>query len=167
MLNLVKKKNLLLGEKFKKIMISTWDKKFIELTLHVAEWSKDRGTKVGAVIIGEGNRVVSMGYNGFCRGIDDTKEERHLKPAKYWYTEHSERNSLYNACYNGVSTKGCIMYTSLFPCIDCARGIINSGIVEIIVKDKPDFNHGRYGEDFKISLEMLNEADVKIRYINN
>jgi dCMP deaminase len=147
-------------------MSATWDKKFIDLTLHVSTWSKDRGTQVGAVIVGEGNRIVSMGYNGFCRGIDDTKPERHEKPAKYYWTEHSEKNCIYNAAYNGVSTKGCVIYTSLFPCVDCARGIINSGIVEVIIKDKPDYNHARYGEEFKISLEMFNEADVKVRYYN-
>jgi dCMP deaminase len=145
---------------------SSWNRKYIELTQYIAQWSKDRSTKVGAVIVSLDNRVISMGYNGFCRGIDDDLEERHERPAKYFWTEHAERNAIYNAAFHGIKIEGATLYCSLFPCVDCARAIIQSGIKNIHVLSTPDFSHKTYGEQFKVSLEMFREADVNIFYIN-
>jgi len=138
----------------------SWDNKFKGLAEHVAQWSKDRSTKVGAIIVNGRNAVVSIGYNGFPRGVNDDIEDRHDRPAKYKWTEHAERNAIYNA---GQSLIGCSMYLNWFPCVDCARAISQSGIIEIICEE-PDLNDPTWGDDFKITIEMMVESGVSIRY---
>lgn len=140
-----------------------WDERFIELAKLVASWSKDRSTKVGAVIVGPEKTILSVGYNGFPRKVDDNIEERHQRPIKYFWTEHAERNAIYNCARNGVKIEGATMYLHWFPCVDCARAIIQSGI-STLVCIQPDFSQEKWGEEFKISLEMLEEAKVVIKY---
>jgi dCMP deaminase len=141
--------------------MNNWDLKFIELSNHIAEWSKDTSRKVGAVIVDKDHIVISVGYNGFPRGCDDTIDTRYERPDKYLFTEHAERNAMYHAARHGVSLKGCSIYITQFPCADCARGIIQSGIDKIIAPS-PDVNHDRWGDHFKASLVMLEEAKVEI-----
>ena len=138
-----------------------WKERFIELAKHVAGWSKDKSTGVGAIIVDDDKRVVSMGYNGFPAGCDDEVESRHERPAKYMYTEHAERNAIYSAARIGISLKECTMYLSMFPCSDCARGIIQSGI-KTVVCPKPDLELPNWGEHFKVSLDLFKETDVTV-----
>lgn len=127
--------------------------------------SKDPRTKIGSIIVGPDNEVVSIGYNGICRGVCDNIPMRDERPDKYFYYEHSERNSLYNAARIGVSTKGCKIYTQGIPCADCARGIIQSGIVEVIVhKGWNDKNGQKWIESAKFSKKMFVEACVSLTY---
>ena len=144
----------------------TWDGKFIGMTDHVAQWSKDKSHKVGCVIVNDKQAILAVGYNGFPRGIDDEVEERHERPAKYKWTEHSERNAIYNAAYEGVSLRDSTAYVNFFPCTDCARGMIQCG-VKRVVAPKPDFDHHKYGEDFRVALEMLTEAKLEITYTDD
>lgn len=144
--------------------MNKWDKKFIELSKHLSSWSKDKSTKVAAIIVDKHNRIVSNGYNGFPQGINDNIDERHIRPQKYLWTEHAERNAIYNAARVGVSTMNCKIYIQLFPCVDCSRAIIQSGI-DTIYTYEPDFSHHKYGEEWKVSLEMLKEANIKINLI--
>ena len=74
-----------------------WNSRFMDLARLVAGWSKDTSTKVGCVIIGPDKEIRSTGYNGFPRGVDDTIPAGHERPAKYDFTEHAERNAIYNA----------------------------------------------------------------------
>ncbi len=138
-----------------------WDKYFINICNAVKEKSKDNSTKVGSVIVGPDNEVISVGYNGFPRGIDDDVKERYERPLKYVYFEHSERNAIYNAARIGVSTKNCKIYLTLSPCADCARAIIQSGIKEVILQTKeiPE----RWKDNCNIATEMLSEAGVAVR----
>ena len=140
-----------------------WDKRFFDLAEYISGWSKDRSTKVGAVIVKD-NRIISTGYNGFPAGFNDDIDSRHERPVKYNYTEHSERNAIYNAARKGDSTKDATIYLQWFPCADCARGIIQSGIIKVVCT-KPDFNHERWGESFKMSYEMLTECKIEIVYM--
>lgn len=144
--------------------MNSWDKRWIELALFVAEWSKDRSRKVGAVIVDGRNTVVSLGWNGFPRGIDDDVEERHERPAKYLWTEHAERNAIYNAASNGDSLRGCKIYLPWYPCAECARAIIQSGINEVICVE-PDWNDETYKADFAIVAEMFGECPINVRYV--
>lgn len=143
--------------------MANWELRFKELAKHIASWSKDRSTKVGAIIVDDHKRILSVGYNGFPTGCDDNVEERYNRPLKYRWTEHAERNAIYNAARNGVMTDGSVMYLFWFPCTDCARAIIQSGIREIYC-DKPNFQDERWGEDFKISDQMFKEAGIKMNY---
>jgi len=140
-----------------------WDRRYLGIAAVVASWSKDRSTKVGCVIVGEAGQVLSTGYNGFPRGIDDDAEGRHARPAKYLWTEHAERNAVYNAARTGVSLLGSALYLPWFPCADCARAIIQSGIAVIVVqKAKRDDTH--WDETLSVAEEMLAEAGVVIRW---
>lgn len=140
-----------------------WDRRFMALAQHVGTWSKDRSTRVGCVIVGPGNEVRSLGYNGFPRGLDDDMEERHVRPAKYKWTEHAERNAIYNAARLGISIDECKMYLPWFPCMDCARAIVQSGI-RTLIAFPPDLQHSQWGEDFRLALELLEEAGVEVRW---
>lgn len=149
--------------------MSKWHYRFLALAAHIADWSKDRSTRVGAVVIGPKKEIRAVGYNGFPRGVDDDVEGRHQRPVKYAYTEHAERNAIYNASYTGTSLDGCSLYVTHFPCSDCARAIIQAGIAEVYVdktKLTQDFLE-RWQEDMTISTEMFGESGVKIRVIDD
>lgn len=145
-----------------KEVISDWDKKFLDTTELFASWSKDRSRKVGATIV-RNNHVIASGYNGFPVGCNDDIDARHAKPAKYMYTEHAERNAIYSAAKAGISTEGTTMYLQWFPCSDCARAIIQSGI-KAIVCTEPDLTDKNWGEHFRVSKEILEEVGIKITY---
>lgn len=143
---------------------ASWDRRWMDFARHVATWSKDRSRKVGAVIVNDRQVSVSFGWNGFPRGVDDNVDERHVRPSKYLYTEHAERNAIFNAAAEGHSTRGCRMYLPWYPCADCARAIIQAGIIEIIAIE-PDWQDPSYAADFAVVREMLAEAAVKVRFV--
>jgi dCMP deaminase len=137
--------------------------KYFKLVRYMADtFSKDPSTKVGCLLLAPDSlQILSLGYNGFPRGVDETNPQRWERPIKYSYVEHSERNCLYNACRSGVSTNNSIAVITLFPCCDCCRALIQSGIKTIITKT-PDYDDERWGNDFKISTIMFNEAKTEI-----
>lgn len=141
-----------------------WDLKFFDLSIYISKWSKDINTKVGAVIVNDSNRIISTGYNGFVIGCDDSIEERYSKEKKYFYTEHAERNAIYSAAEKGDSTRNSTIYVQLYPCVDCARAIIQSGIKKVVC-NKPDFNNEKWGESWRISDELFNECGIEVKYI--
>ena len=142
-----------------------WKEYFRGIAHQVKLKSKDRYTQIGAVVVGSDNQIVSTGYNSFPRGINDIIDARQERPEKYYWFEHAERNSLYNAALIGVSTKGCTMYlTCGIPCSDCSRGIINSGIKKIVCERVGGAVGNLWDEHAKRSIEMFNEAGVKIEY---
>ena len=122
----------------------------------------------GAVIVGKDKEIVSTGYNSFPRGIRDDVKERQQRPEKYYWFEHAERNAIYNAARIGVSTKGTTMYLSCgVPCADCARGIINAGIVRIFC-EKQDITKGiKWADSAERSWEMFDEAGVKVCFYDD
>jgi len=144
-------------------LVREWDARFLELATNVSSWSKDRSTGTGAIIVDGFRDIVSIGYNGFPRGCDDEVEERHERPAKYMYTEHAERNAIYNCARKGVSTDGCTMYLMWYPCADCARAIIQSGISRLVCYP-PDMDNAKWGEDFIVAQDLLDESTVIVDY---
>lgn len=143
--------------------LPSWHELFMTMVYLVASKSKDERAHVGAVIVGPNKEVRSTGYNGFVRGLKDDVKKRQQKPEKFFWFEHAERNAIYNATLMGVSLKECVMYTNMVPCMDCARGIIQSGIKEVIVDDKwGKDNSKKWGEQAKRSLEMFKEVGVKV-----
>lgn len=109
--------------------MSKWSQRFLDLAEHIAEWSHDPRTKVGAVIVDEQKRVVSMGYNGFPRGVNDSDERYNDRSTKHLFVCHAERNALDNAPH---SVQGCTMYVPLIPCNECAKSIIQNGISKVV-----------------------------------
>ena len=146
----------------------TWDEYFMGLARYVSTRSKDRSTKIGAVLVGPNKEVRSTSYNGFPRGVDDDVDSRHERPAKYLFTAHAEVNGITNAARVGTPTEGCILYVSgRPPCADCARAIIQAGIKEVIVetmehKSRPEMD---WEANTKAAMEMLREAGIIVRMV--
>ena len=142
-----------------------WNKYFFNIAEEVKKKSKDNNTQIGAVIVGQDKEIVSTGYNSFPRGIDDNKTDRQKKPEKYFWFEHAERNAIYNAARIGVSTKGCTIYlTCDIPCADCARGIINAGIIKIFAKKDAGAKSKKWDESAERSMQMFKEAGVEVEW---
>lgn len=114
--------------------VISWDEYFMGIALLSAKRSKDPSTQVGACIVDEDNKVVSIGYNGMPRQLDESKltwEKGEGLNSKYLYVCHAEFNAILNI-RNGSSLKGCTLYVTLFPCNECAKAIIQTGIKKII-----------------------------------
>ena len=110
----------------------SWDEYFMGIAKLSAMRSKDPNTQVVCCIVGEDNRIISVGYNGFPNGCSDDEFPwtREGEDNKYFYTTHSELNAILNA--KGSNLEGSRLYVSLFPCNECAKAIIQSGIREVI-----------------------------------
>lgn len=142
-------------------MSNKWVKHFYEEALHKASMSKDTNTKVGAVIFDEPNKVeVSSGWNDLARGVKHTVE-RNTAPLKYKLTSHAEISAITNAARMGRATNGKSLVVTMFPCSLCCAAIINAGIMRVFAP-KPDFSHIKYGEDFKLSVDMFAEVGIQI-----
>lgn len=126
-------------------------------------WSKDPRRGVGAVIVNDREVDISSGWNGLPRGVVDLPE-RYEPEVKPKWCEHAERNAIYNAAAEGHATRGCTLYSSYFPCADCARGVIQSGIKRIVTVE-PEWDYAPRADDWAIALTMLNEAGVAIEFV--
>ncbi|WP_251440183.1 deoxycytidylate deaminase [Veillonella intestinalis] len=137
----------------------TWDEYFMGVAILAAQRSKDPNTQVGACIVSEDNKILSIGYNGMPCGCSDDEfawGRDADKDNKYFYIVHSELNAILN--YRGGSLEGSKIYVTLFPCNECAKAIIQSGIREVIYwqdkyKDTPEVI---------ASKRMLRTAGVQI-----
>lgn len=140
--------------------MTNWDKRFLDLADHVATWSKDPRTQVGAVIVDEKKRVVSLGYNGFPRGVSDDEDRYTDRPLKHLFVAHAERNALDNA---PLMVEGCTMYVPLLPCNECAKSIIQKGITRVVTyKVKRDGT----GFNWDITLKMFKEAGITLELVD-
>jgi len=142
-----------------------WDLRFMALAYATASWSKDIRTKVGSVIVNDRNPI-SMGFNGLPRGCNDEIKERFEAPEKYLWIVHSEQNAIAQASKNGQKTDGCTMYVTLFPCSNCAGMMVNAGIKRVVCNDRPNFANEKYGEGWKITLKIFEEAGIQVDFIN-
>lgn len=137
----------------------TWDQYFMGIAKLSAMRSKDPNTQVGACIVSQDNKILSMGYNGFPRGCDDDEfpwnREGDLYDSKYAYVTHSELNAILN--YRGGSLEGTKLYVTLFPCNECAKAIIQSGIKEVI------YDSDKYADTPSViaSKRMMDAAGVR------
>lgn len=137
----------------------TWDEYFMGMALLSCERSKDPSTRVGACIVDDDHKVVSLGYNGMPIGIDDDEiswDRGEDLDSKYLYVCHAEFNAILNT-RNGSSLKGCTLYVTLFPCNECAKAIIQSGIKKVVYLDD------KYKADVSVraSKKMLTMAGVE------
>ena len=133
-----------------------WDKRFLDLSELISSWSKDPSTKVGAVVVDDDRRVISLGYNGFPRGVSDD-ERLDNRESKYKIVTHAEANAL---LFASESLKGYTIYTYPFmPCSKCAGLIIQAGIKRVVSYAS---SNERWSEDFEVSRRMMCEAGVKV-----
>lgn len=137
--------------------MADWNQRFMDLAHHVAGWSKDPSTKVGAVIVNDKKQVLGLGYNGFPRGVDDCHERYHDRDQKLQFVAHAERNALDNAF---ASVEGATLYSTLYPCTDCAKGIIQRGIRSVITNPVDEHLAKRY--NFFTSKIMFDEANINV-----
>ena len=137
----------------------SWDEYFMSVAILAGMRSKDPNSQVGACIVSSDNKILSMGYNGFPRGCSDDEfpwaREGDSMDTKYLYVVHSELNAILN--YRGGSLEGAKLYVSLFPCNECAKAIIQSGIKEVIY----DCNKYEGTPSVSASMRMFDAAGVK------
>lgn len=143
----------------KRLDYISWDEYFMGVALLSGMRSKDPNTQVGCCIVSQDNKILSMGYNGLPMGCSDdnfpwAREGEDPLEMKYVYTVHSELNAILN--YRGGSLEGAKLYVSLFPCNECAKAIIQSGIKEVI------YGSNKYEDtpSVKASMRMFDAAGV-------
>ncbi|WP_375292088.1 deoxycytidylate deaminase [Sphingomonas melonis] len=142
----------------------SWAKRWMDQAAFKAGWSKDPRRGVGAVIVNDRQVDISSGWNGLPRGVDD-EPIRYSPEHKAKWCEHAERNAIYNAAAEGHATRGCTLYSTYFPCADCARGIIQCGITRIVTVE-PDWHYEPRAVDWAIALQMFTEANVAIDFVS-
>ncbi|MFV0498788.1 MAG: deoxycytidylate deaminase [Bacilli bacterium] len=140
----------------------TWDDYFMGVAVLSGLRSKDPNTKVGACIVNDKNRIIGIGYNGFPRGCDDDvfpwEDNEIYSKSKYAYVVHAELNAILNS---SQSLHGSTIYVSHFPCNECTKAIIQSGIKEVVYV----FNKYENEESTIASLKMLDASSIIIRKI--
>ena len=142
----------------------SWDEYFMGIALLSAKRSKDPSTQVGACIVNKDNRIISVGYNGMprCCSDDEFPWDKNENPldSKYLYVCHAELNAILN-CDRG-NVRDCICYTTLFPCNECAKAIIQSGMSEVV------YMEDKYADSDSViaSKKMFDTAGVKYRLYN-
>ena len=135
----------------------SWDEYFMGIAMLAAKRSKDPSTQVGACIVSPDNIIISTGYNGMPKGCSDDEFpwDRTGEETKYPYVVHAELNAILNA--NGRNLKGSRLYVALFPCNECAKAIIQSGVAEVV------YLSDKYADTMMnlVSKRMLDAAGVK------
>lgn len=140
------------------IAMNKWQRRFFDLARLVATWSKDPSSQVGAVIVDDKKRIVSVGFNGLPMGVEDTDERLNVRELKYELIVHAEANAILTA---PKSVSGCTIYVYPYlPCSRCAGAIIQSGIKRVVVEDRPIPD--RWLENFNLAKTILTEAGVEV-----
>lgn len=139
-------------------MEDNWSQRFLALATLISTWSKDPSTKVGSVIVKD-KRILSHGYNGFPRGVSD--DHRLLdRVTKYQIVVHAEVNAILNA---RVPVAGATLYSTFFPCPQCAAAIIQAGIKAVVSVRNP--SDDRHRDAISLSQKILTEAGVQWQYL--
>lgn len=139
----------------------SWDEYFMGIALLSAQRSKDPSTQVGACIVDRQQKVISIGYNGMPKGIDESKiswNRGENLDSKYLYVCHAEMNAILNI-RDGTRLKDTILYATLYPCNECAKAIIQTGISEIVYLE----NKYKDAVRFQASALLFELANIKVR----
>lgn len=135
--------------------------KFLPVAEAYAALSKDKSTKVGALILGTGGETRAQGWNGAPRGCRaDVDERSGDRESKLLWTIHAEANAIANAARAGVSTVGCILVVTHYPCMNCAKLVVQAGIAQIITRKPPPEFAQRWARDIQASHELFMEAGI-------
>lgn len=132
-----------------------WDNKFIKLAHHIKTWSKDPDRQSGAVLVAPDMRQLSTGFNGLPKGVADTEDRLADRGLKNMMTVHAELNAILNA---GFSPVGCSLYTTSFPCHECAKGIIQTEVARVVTPRPKGYDHPRWGKSWALAMAMLSEV---------
>lgn len=134
--------------------MNKWDSRYLGLAGYVAQWSKDPSTRVGAVIVDDKQRVISVGFNGLPRGVEDTYLSRETKLAQ---TIHAEENAL---AFAKRDVEGMAIYVSHPPCARCAAKLIQAGIKRVVCKHAEGDFQTRWADDLDLAGKMYQQAGV-------
>ena len=137
--------------------MTDWDGRYGRLAAHIAEWSKDPSTKVGAVIVDSQQRIVSTGFNGFARGVDDDDALYAQRDIKLLRTLHAEQNAI---LFAHRSIAGCTIYVTHPPCARCAAMLIQSGITRVV--HPPNQLSDKWAHELAAASTMYREAGVVV-----
>lgn len=138
---------------------AVWDKRWLGAAKYFASFSKDPSTRLGAIIVGDRQRVLSLGWNGFPKGVADTEERLNDREIKYALVAHAERNALDQA---ECSVVGATLYVTAPPCNECAKSIIQRGIRRVVHSPASVEFMERWGKQFEFTKAMLEEAGVAL-----
>ncbi|CAM9532530.1 unnamed protein product [Pylaiella littoralis] len=139
---------------------------FFGIAEAVSKLSKDPSTSVGCILLDPDTlSCKSLGYNGFPRGVNDTMEKRWERPEKYSFVSHAEANAVAQAALSGTSTKNAICVVTHFPCSDCSKLLIQSGVKRVVTKEPSDEMVERWGDSFNVSNVMFSETGIIIQYV--
>ena len=143
-----------------------WDNRFLKVAEDTATWSKDPSTQTGAVIVNPDQTLVSVGFNGFARGMDDDPALYEDRDVKYERIIHCEMNGCITAARNGVSVVGCTLYTwPFFSCPRCAVHMVQFGIERFVAPMCPDHLKDRWGEALDRAIAYAKEAGKEVRIV--
>lgn len=144
--------------------IEKWDRRFLDIAKIVSTWSKDPSSKIGAVLVDKENRILSVGYNGFPRGVEDTEERYNNRPLKYEMVVHAEANAILAA---GERARDSTLY--VYPgwrrpcmCAGCAKTAIQAGVQRVVglVREVDKERLSRWKESLDIAQEMCDEVGI-------
>ena len=140
--------------------------KYMEIVDATARLSKDSSTKVGAIIVGASKEIRSLGYNGAPRGCAADEDERGVKrPEKYFWFSHAELNAITNAARVGTPLDGCSLLVTHPPCMDCARAIVQAGIIEVFARMPSHEFLERWSDHTRRTKHLFKECHVKYEWI--
>jgi len=161
--------NTIVIPEIQEVFTIKWMHHFLKKARLASEPSKDRSTKCGCVLVGMRRNELTSGYNGMPRGMDDDIESRHERPAKYAYFEHSERNAIFNAAYEGIRLANSVAFVTGPPCVDCTRAMIQSGVIATIIPEFHNFKEretaDRWRESCMIAVNMMTECGMHFEVI--
>lgn len=141
-----------------KIRKTKWDIRFLNLAAYISNWSKDPSTKVGCVIVDSlDGSIVSTGFNGFPRGMDDKPERLHDREFKYAHVKHAEENAVF---FSTRPLHGCTVYLTQPPCSSCLGMLKQKGIVDVVCLEGSDDFRKRWNTDSV--LDLAKELDINI-----
>jgi dCMP deaminase len=144
-----------------------WHRRYLQLAETVAGWSKDPSRQIGCVAVNDKGQILSVGYNGFPRGINDDPVRLNNREEKYKFVVHAEKNMIYNATHNGVSLDGSTVYVSGLPvCSECAKGLIQVGVKQVIMDDATNIRDN-WAESWELTRSLFDEARIKYKILED
>jgi dCMP deaminase len=135
-----------------------WDRRFIEMAQMVATWSKDPSTRCAAVIVDPDRRVISVGFNGFPRHVEDAADRLLDRETKLRLTLHAEENAI---AFAHRDLSGCTIYTTHHPCALCAARIIQNGLAVVVHGTDASYEQ-RWAADIELARQAFDEAGVSV-----
>jgi dCMP deaminase len=142
-----------------------WDAYFMAMLPIIGSRSHDPHTETACLIVDEDRRIRSTGYNGLPSGVREDIATRFERPEKYYWIEHAERNAIYSAARMGVALKGCTLYLNWYPCMDCARAIVQAGIRRIVcdkARTEERWHDPKWTADFTRVATLFSESTVVV-----